>query len=122
MFRKVSHIVVSLLLLTSTMGLTLSAHYCGENLKSISFAGDSESCCDIPQGCCHDEAGTFRIDDDFDSMSLKFDTKLVASLIMAYSNPIFDELSARDFQIISFIEPPPPTVLQLLSRIQVYVL
>ena len=104
------------------MGLTLSAHYCGENLKSISVAGDAESCCDIPQGCCHDEAGTFRIDDDFDSSTLQIDTKLLVSLIMAYSNPIFDELSARDFQIISFIEPPPPTVPQFLSRIQVYIL
>lgn len=122
MFRKVSHIVISVLLLMSTMGLTLSAHYCGENLKSISISGHADSCCDIPQGCCHDEAGTFRIDDDFDSSTLQIDTKLIVSLIMDYPNPIFDELSARDFQIISFIEPPPPTVPQLLSRIQVYIL
>ena len=122
MFRKVSHIVISLLLLTSTMGLTLSAHYCGDNLKSISVTGDPESCCDIPEGCCHDEADTFRIDDDFASSSLDFESKLIVSLILDYSSLSYSELSARDFQIISFIEPPPPTVNQLLSRIQVYIL
>jgi len=122
MFRKVSHIVISLLLLTSTIGLTLSAHYCGEDLKSISVLADPESCCDIPEGCCHDEADTFRIDDDFASSSLDFESKLIVSLILDYSNPSYSELSVKDFQIISFIEPPPPTVNQLLSRIQVYIL
>ena len=122
MFRKVGHIVIALLLLTSTMGLTLSAHYCGENLKSISVAGEPDSCCDIPAGCCHDEAETFRIDNDFAFSSLHFDSKLIVSLILEYSIPFFNELSARDFQIISFFEPPPPTVHQMLSRIQVYIL
>ena len=102
MFRKVSHIVISLLLLTSTVGLTLSAHYCGENLKSISVLADPEPCCDIPEGCCHNETDTFRIDENFASSSQDFESKLIVSLILAYSNPSYSELSAQDFQIISF--------------------
>ncbi len=121
MFNKVSHIVISLLLLTATMGITLSAHYCGEDLKSISVLADPDSCCDISVGCCHDEADTFRLDDDFAYSSLDFEFKLIVSLALDYSSPYSEELSANDLQIISFIEPPPPTVHQLLSIIQVYI-
>lgn len=122
MLRKVSHIVISILLLTATMGLTLSSHYCGEKLKSISVVADPVSCCDIPNGCCHDEAETFRVENDFASSSFLFESKLLVSLILDYSNSYIAELSAKIFPISSFIEPPPPTIKQVLSRIQVYIL
>ncbi len=122
MLKKTSHIVLSLLLLISTIGLTISAHYCGENLKSISVINDPDSCCDIPNGCCHDEAETFRVENDFASSSFLFESKLLVSLILDYSNSYIAELSAKIFPISSFIEPPPPTIKQVLSRIQVYIL
>jgi hypothetical protein len=104
------------------MGLTLSAHYCGENLKSISVFEDSTSCCEIPEGCCRDEAETFRIEDDFASSAFHFESKLIVSLILDYSIPFTEELSAKNFPILSFFEPPPPSIKQVLSRIQVYIL
>ena len=122
MFKKTSHIVISLLLLISTMGFTISAHYCGENLKTISVVNDPDSCCDIPDGCCHDETDTFRIDDDYSSSTFNFESKLIVSLLLDYSIPFTEELSAKNFPISNFIEPPPPTIKQVLSRIQVYIL
>ena len=122
MFKKASHIVLSLLLLSSTMGLTISAHYCGENLKSISVVNDADSCCDIPDGCCHDESGTFRINDDFASSTFNFESRLIVSLTLDYTIPIIEELSAKYFPISTFIEPPPHPLKQVLSTIQVYIL
>lgn len=122
MLRKVSHIVISLLLLTSTMGLTLSAHYCGENLKSVSILADSAPCCDIPDGCCHDEASTYRINDDFASTSFNFESKLILTQVLDYVIPVSVDLSAKHFPTQVFEEPPPRSTLQVLSDLQIYIL
>ena len=122
MLKKVSHIVISLLLLTSTMGITLSAHYCGENLKSISVLADPVSCCDIPDGCCHDEADTFRLEDNFSFSTFQFDSKQIVTLIQDYSIALVVDLSDQNYSIPSYIEPPPPTIKQLLSSLQFYIL
>lgn len=122
MFKKISHIVISLLLLTSTVGITLSAHYCGENLKSISISADPESCCDIPDGCCHDEADTFRLEDDFASSSFQYESQQVVSLLLDYSIALVIDLSDKNHSVPSYVEPPPPTIQQVLSYLQVYIL
>ena len=122
MFRKISHIVISILLLTSTMGITLSAHYCGENLKSISVLADPVSCCDIPDGCCHDEADSFKLEDDFASSTFQFESKQIVTLILDYSIASVEDLFNKNYSIPFFIEPPPPTIKQVLSSLQVYIL
>ena len=122
MFIKVGHIVISLLLLTSTMGLTLSAHYCGDNLKSVSVLADPASCCDMPDGCCHDEAETYRVEDDYAASSFQFDSKQIISLIQEYSISLVIDLSDKNYSVPSYIEPPPPTMKQVLSSLQVYIL
>lgn len=122
MLKKVSHIVISILLLTSTMGITLSAHYCGESLKSISVLADPVTCCDIPDGCCHDEADTFRVEDDFACSSFQFESEQILTLIQDYSIASVEDLSNNNYSIPFFTEPPPPTTKQVLSSLQVYIL
>ncbi len=104
------------------MGLTLSAHYCRENLKSISVLADPVSCCDIPDGCCHDKAETFRVEDDFASSTFQFESKQIVTLIQDYSIALVVDLLGQNYPIPSYIEPPPPTIKQVLSRLQVYIL
>jgi hypothetical protein len=104
------------------MGFTLSAHYCGEDLKSISVLADPESCCDMPDGCCHDEAETFRIDNDFASSTFQFASKLNINFVLDYFIPINESLLVRNFSTPFFLEPPPPTTKQVLSSLQVYIL
>ena len=122
MLRKSIHIVISLLLLTSTMGFTLSAHYCGDNLKSVSVLADPGSCCDIPDGCCHDETETFRIDEDFASAGIHFDPKISLLHVLDYYIPVTENLSVKYLQLTFIEEPPPPTTQQVLSNLQVYIL
>ena len=122
MLRKSTHIVVTLLLLISTMGITLSAHYCGDNLKSVSVLADPDSCCNIPDGCCHDESETFKIEDEFASSSIHFEPKLVLTQVLEYFIPSIEDLSATHFRVRVIDEPPPPTTQQVLSNLQVYIL
>ena len=66
MLKIFSHIALSLLLLVSTVGMTVSKHYCGNSLVSVSISGNSEesSCCDM-ENCCHSETQIFQLKEDF---------------------------------------------------------
>ena len=64
MLRLTSHIILSFLLLTSTIGLAVSKHYCGGEVETVSLFTDAESCCDM-DGCCHNEHDFFQVKTDF---------------------------------------------------------
>lgn len=65
MTKKAIHIILSILLLISTTGITISKHYSGGNLFSIAFWADAEKCCEIPCDCCSDEVSFFYLDTDY---------------------------------------------------------
>jgi hypothetical protein len=65
MLKRISHIILSLVLLVSTMGMAVSKHYCGENLVSVSvFSNDNDSCCDM-DNCCQNETNVYQVKEDF---------------------------------------------------------
>lgn len=64
MLKKSLHILISILLLITTTGISISAHYCGDNLRSVSFMSIPASCCD-DTSCCHNETHFYQIDDDY---------------------------------------------------------
>lgn len=45
MFRTFSHIVLILLLLCTTAGMTINLHYCDDNLYDIGLFTDAANCC-----------------------------------------------------------------------------
>lgn len=66
MLKKIIHIAVALLLLTTTAGFTVSKHYCNNNLISVSIYGNATPC--NHQGndnCCHDSKNHFQVEDEF---------------------------------------------------------
>lgn len=64
MIRKVAHMAISVLLLIATAGITVSKHYCGDKLKSVTLMNSPDACCDM-ESCCHDEKQVFMLDNDF---------------------------------------------------------
>ncbi len=65
-FKKVSHIIVTILILLSTFGVSISSHYCGGHLRSISLFTEAKTCCgDTEGGCCHTENDVVVLDDDY---------------------------------------------------------
>jgi hypothetical protein len=65
MFKRISHIILSFVLLVSTMGMAVSKHYCGEDLISVSvFNSENDACCDMDD-CCQNENQIYQVKEDF---------------------------------------------------------
>jgi len=71
MIRRISHIAISVLLVLTTTGVTLSRHYCNSQLVSSSVFGKAHNCCGSHCKSCHDEVSAFRVSDNFVSSTLK---------------------------------------------------
>lgn len=65
LYQKITNIILSVLLLVSTTGLTIDKHYYGESLISIAVMHKAESCCEGPCNCCHNESIQIKVKDDF---------------------------------------------------------
>lgn len=124
MIRRATHIILSFLLLVSTIGLSVSKHYCDGKLISTSFFIDADSCCDSTD-CCKNETEVFQLHEAFSvSVDLYLQESAPIDLLL---NPIFlfndngiIKSTIKDY-IIS--ESPPPTKIQIsLANRQTYLL
>jgi len=64
MLKKISHIILSCMLLVATMGMAVSKHYCQGDLMSVSLFGQNKSACDMGN-CCHNETHIYQVKEDF---------------------------------------------------------
>ena len=123
MIRKITHIAFILLWTITTTGFTISRHYCGERLISVSIDNEAESCCGSENGCCHNENERFEIKDDF----------IAAQDLEELSIPVHENLFPIVYSCISNIavcDPdniynykkshPPPGVRAILSELQTF--
>jgi hypothetical protein len=124
MLRKSSHIILSILLLFATIGLTISKHYCGGNHVSTSIFGEAEPCCDSDD-CCKNETESYQLDENYSSVSIsevpqstKF--QLVDLTILIFDHTKFNLESINDFFVAN--SPPPLKIQTFLSQIQTYLL
>jgi len=122
MVKAVGHILLALLLFISTTGITVSQHFCGDDLKSLSILTAPESCCDIPGGCCHNKTIVVDIEDEFT-------TSLFAYYFeqLAISQPFnllyaIDEPQQNNHWVSYYKTPPPPLIQVVLSSLQAYLL
>lgn len=125
MLRKISHIILSLLLLGSTMGLVISKHYCGGELVSVSVNHEADSCCDMA-GCCQNENHFYQVKDDFSTPVISTIPYLAELDILGYDLLAIESLltEPETENTISFIDysPPPNNIQTVLSLKQVYLL
>lgn len=120
MLKKISHILFAVLMLVSTMGLTISKHYCGGNLKSVSIVTEAQSCCDIPTGCCHNENFTIKVEDDFSASSFTFDFTQLAVILPIVIQLLELDINNETHGFIAVNAPPPPKIKTVLSDLQTY--
>lgn len=128
MFRKIAHILLIAVLLISTMGFSLSKHYCGTRLVEVKINSEAKSCCGngCKSNCCHNETIHFQLKDNFvGSPGLEISPALPTDLVLS-SDLIAVLFSPQISDIDSFIEkaesPPPKTLHTKLSEIQSYLL
>ena len=122
MLRKFAHILLALLFLGSAMGLTISKHYCGTSLKSISINSTPDNCCGTACKRCHNESFTIKIENDFSLLTHNFDFNTQGITL-----PVTKELIQRDVFKTELIcatswEGPPPKIKTVLSKMQSYLL
>lgn len=124
MLQKFSHIVLASLLLVSTMGMAVSKHYCSGSLVSVSLFDEADACCD-DTGCCQTKNEFIQVTEDFSSPSIS--TIPVLAELTVLGHDLFDGLDMTlpqtEIQNTPFsISPLPPTVSEVLSLKQVYLL
>jgi len=123
MFRKITHIILSVFLMVSTTGITLSMHYCGGKWVSTSINKEAKSCCDGTDGCCENKTIHFEVEDDYVSPIQVDNTKIVELDVLF---PIlfvlhFELLSEENETFEVFTDAsPPPTIQTRLSLLQTF--
>lgn len=90
MLHKLSNVILSLVLLLSTTGLTIDKHYCGDSMVSYSLFGKAQSCTGMDESCCHHETNTYKLTVD-------------------YTAPVFNMSFEQNYHMM----PPPATVYAL---------
>lgn len=120
MIKRFGHIILALILFVVTTGMTISTHYCGESVKDLSFLSEVDSCCEMPDGCCHDEIITLKIEDSFSISSYSFDFSEVVLELPAIIELVDIEAIAST-EIYFLIHLSPPLKIQtILSSLQNY--
>ncbi|MEZ5011652.1 MAG: hypothetical protein R2744_08680 [Bacteroidales bacterium] len=116
---EVLNIVISMLLLVSTTGVTVTRHYCGNNLRSVSLLEQPSPCCDDP-GCCHNEYETIKVKDEFSVSSSHFNFELFDLQVPVTGYETVAEL--YHFVRVFSDSPSPPDLSSRLSILQSFIL
>ncbi|RUT79610.1 HYC_CC_PP family protein [Ancylomarina longa] len=122
MLKRISHIVFAFLLFVVTTGMTVSSHYCGNNLKNISVQTAASSCCESTgdSGCCHNENFTVKIQDNFTLAFHSFDfNQMGIDLPASIELVVIEELVQEKWNIVNRLIPP-PKIQTVLSSLQIY--
>jgi hypothetical protein len=139
MFRLISHIILSGLILLSLTGLTVNLHYCQDTLYDIALNSPAESCCEngahehhchpVPDmdnsNHCDDETIKVESTDDFFVSSYSFDFDDVNHIDLFNRTLIFleNKLTANntESEVLNYKKPPllPEVV---LSQIQSFLI
>lgn len=96
MTKRIFHIAVSLFLLLSTAGVSISKHYCHGTLISTSIFGKAKSCCDSSCGSCQNEMSFSKVTDNFVASNLTLEK---AKQIQLFQSGLF-------FNLVQFVNIP----------------
>lgn len=114
--RKIFALVFLLTFLSSTAGIQVYKHYCGDYLAAISLFHESscgdqeeeESCkMQSEKSCCEDEFQFLQIDTDLLSQSTQKLSQEKQLLIAVLAVHVFKLEQLNDDLIVSNYEPPP---------------
>jgi hypothetical protein len=125
MLRRFSHIILSVLLLTTTMGVVVSKHFCSGDLIATTIFSEAESCCDGPCDCCHNENHLYKVQDDFSAAQVQDAPQLAEIDILVSVSGTFElpgETENNNHIILFTDSPPPPKIQKVLSLHQTYLL
>ncbi|MDF1550982.1 MAG: hypothetical protein P1P88_24385 [Bacteroidales bacterium] len=123
MLRKTINIIMTVVFMISTMGFTISKHYCGNELVNFSIDSQAKTCCDMENGCCHTEEQHFQVKENFVGAAFAADlTQVKTDLLFPICFLSIDCKTIEfKFENLQFEDlPPPPKIQKTLSKLQTY--
>lgn len=136
MFKVISHIALSVMLLFSVSGMTINMHFCQGHLYDMAFNAPAHDCCENDTDdntCHHDMAKSHHCDDesikiessqDFIAAGFSFNFEdshsfeLFSTSQLMLQAPVAKTTSAT--RIFIYKKPPPQEV--VLSQIQSFLI
>ena len=122
--KRISHIILSLILLIATTGMTITGHYCGNRLVSVNILSEPDKCCDN-NDCCRTETFAIKLDTDIINSSPEYSFRLLSSPAPLAHESIFNENfllhNNSDTGVTGFFNLPPKLSI-LLSRLGTFLL
>lgn len=126
MLKTAIHITIAFLMLAMTTGFSVSKHYCGEDLISVSVNSDAKSCCDDDCEGCRNEIEQLNLDQDFLESGFVLNLGSNAPVLFdLFSDSRIIEIRpvVADNNLFLQKDLPPPSCLSvLLSMQQTYLL
>ena len=113
------------MMVVATTGVTISKHYCHNQLVDVAVNHHSDKCCDTGCNSCNDEVSTYKLTDNFVGPDVL--TSLPVNVIQLYLNAVVTfSAGITDVETQHFTElntgPPPVKILSRLSKLQTYLL
>jgi len=105
--------------------MTITGHYCDNDLVSVNILSEPDECCDNSD-CCHNETITVKLNADIINLSSTYLFGLISSSIslalaaIFNNNPVLSTYLATNF--IRFSDIPPPTVKAFHSKLGEFLL
>jgi hypothetical protein len=122
MFKVFKHIFISVLMMFSITGYTVSRHYCGTKLISVAINQQTSACCTMEDNCCQSETDYFQLEDNFLISSFQL-TREISELKNLFP-VIFSLISLEYYNKPEFLiiasESPPGKIQARLSYLQSY--
>jgi hypothetical protein len=120
MLKRAAHIVVSILLILSTAGFTVTRHYCGTTVVKVTLNSHPESCCGH-KPCCHNETSFFQLKENFfapdNTTHVKAPLADIIAFPVIYIN-LLDQVQTGFTPIYPNESPPPVNTHTVLSLLQ----
>ena len=127
MIRKTVNSFLLILFLFSSVGYSVSMHFCGSTKISSSIGMQAKSCCgDESSICCHNETKHYQIKDSYiaASQDINEKNKSISDLMLVVANIPQQSINDITHNEIQFIaeSPPPLSLDQQLASLQTYLL
>lgn len=120
--KKIGHIILVLLLLISTAGVSINKHYSGGELFSKSIFFKAKSCCETPCGCCNETSKFVQVKADYLSSAFHLEQVQQLDLYLFDFGAVLNHLSLAncDLPVANVWDTSPPSTPDLCILNQVF--
>ena len=128
MLRKIVHIVLVIFLMVLTTGISISKHYCGEEIVRISLSSEHQSCCAEGEfNCCKIIKEKIQLVDNYLASRSNCQFVDVSKKLQFVNHNLFKDtfyltLIAHTQKYNNYNFPPPQKTKAILARLQTYLL